>query len=206
MKIKRVLSLVVLMLAVAAVAHADSLTLATGLTADANLTTNGSNFTIVLTFTNTTGSNATVDNWSLQLFNPGTIAGGSFTSPLPSGWSDVLNSNGSNGTNDCKSGQQSGWLCASDGGVIGNAAVISAGGSLTFTFSGTVTGTTPLGTLDMQASGCPVAGTCGSNDNHGQWAVSQPMTTASVPEPASMLLLGSGLSALGLFGRRKFRK
>ena len=31
-------------------------------------------------------------------------------------------------------------------------------------------------------------------------------TPSTVPEPASMLLLGSGLSALGIFGRRKRRK
>ena len=31
-------------------------------------------------------------------------------------------------------------------------------------------------------------------------------SSTSVPEPASMALLGSGLSAFGVFGRRKFRK
>jgi hypothetical protein len=31
-------------------------------------------------------------------------------------------------------------------------------------------------------------------------------TTSSVPEPATLMLLGSGLLGLGFFGRRKFRK
>lgn len=40
----------------------------------------------------------------------------------------------------------------------------------------------------------------------GDVVISFGTTPTSVPEPASMLLLGSGLSALGFFSRRKLRK
>ena len=40
----------------------------------------------------------------------------------------------------------------------------------------------------------------------GDVVISFGTTPTSVPEPASMLLLGSGLSALGIFSRRKLRK
>lgn len=202
---KRVFCLAVLMLAVAAVAHADSLTLAPGLTANATLTTSGNTFNLVMTFSNTTGSNATINGWVLQTFNPGSITGGSFVS-LPTGWNFADNDKISNsGSGTCNQPNSiNGWLCTSDQGIDANAATIAAGGSLVFEFNGTFTGSvaTPL---DLMANGCTVAGTCDSN-NDNKWAVSTAMTSTQVPEPASTVLLGSGLSALGILGRRKFRR
>ena len=63
------------------------------------------------------------------------------------------------------------------------------------------------GSLVWYVAGLTEATIPNTFNGHGlsHWSLYNPGTT-TVPEPTTLLLLGSGLAALGVFGRRRFRK
>jgi PEP-CTERM motif len=223
----------ILMVMAAPQSQADTVNLgATGWDANANFSASSGNWTLTLSFVNTSGQTTDLNSFAIQLFNSGsnstftvssatlggqaaTITAGGGSGSASNSWEFFANDKLNNGsTPDCNTTSISGWMCADSyynnafhGSTI-NPLLIANGTTATFTFVGTYSGTTPIATLDLMASGCLVAGTCkldGGSSNTSKWAVSAPMGT-SVPEPSSMLMLGTGLASfLGVIRIRKRR-
>jgi hypothetical protein len=197
--------------AVAGLAKADSFDLGatagtpvTGWDATATLNASGGNFTLTFALDNTSSGAVTINSFALQLFNAAASENFSVTSatlngsPLGSPWEffdDTKVNNG--GTPTCTGNNNRGWLCADTarGGSISPMS-LATGTSDTFIFTGTYSGTTPVGAIDLMSSG-----TVG---NGSKWAISGTGTgTTSVPEPATLTLLGFGLLSVPFLRRKK---
>jgi hypothetical protein len=206
-----------------------TMTLKTGYnwTAGGDLSTSGGSsgtWTLAFNFNNNTGNIVDINSFAVQLFNANsgesfavnsaTLNGALITGVSTSGWEyfadDKLNNGG---TPDCSSNSVKGWLCADTGQGTLTPYMIGVGQSAMFVFSGTYANTSGIGSLDLMASGCVVAGTCQLDSkglspisNGNKWAVSGLMTTipvSPVPEPASLALLASGLLMVGTLLKRR---
>ncbi len=110
-------------------------------------------------------------------------------------------------TPDCSTNSVKGWICGDTGKPTLSPYSVANGTTAEFIITGTYSGTTPVSTLDLMASGCLVAGTCdldGGSNNNNKWAVSTGMGTGTtnVPEPGTSTLLMGGFLGLALLGRK----
>ena len=191
-----------------------SAVIATNLTASGSLTYGGGTFSGSLTFTNSSGTDQGLVAASLQLFGGGTT----ITSLVESGpplWTDFyFGGNQSNNGEACKLTGGSGWICADGftGGTLPfTMGVIPANGSLTFSFSGSYSGSSFISQLDLQADGCSTTadtfdakhGTINCTANKWAYSAGLPGTPGTVPEPGTLALLGSGLLGAGGIIRRR---
>ncbi|HTB93798.1 MAG TPA: PEP-CTERM sorting domain-containing protein [Candidatus Sulfotelmatobacter sp.] len=191
----------------------------TGWNANASLTTSGTTsgtWNLVVDFVNGTALNTDINSFAIQLFSAAGSESFSLSTATVNGsaslgnWEfftdDKLNNGG---TPDCSSNTVKGWICG-DTAVSSTLTpfVVAAGTTTEFIVTGTFSAPGGLiSSLDMMASGCENAGTCfldGGTSNGNKWAVSGTMGgTTAAPEPSSIMLLGSGLSFLGMVIRRR---
>jgi PEP-CTERM motif len=204
LKIATIATVLVVGLGMSQAAHADTMwNLATGLTADAAFSASGGTWALTMTFDNTSGFTATVNQFTLALFQPSnatspyfTIDSGSFAPGTA-----FFDSKGDNGQSTCAAdGTNKGWLCVQ----FTPAATLGAG-STSFSGSGTYADVSPLdgNTLDLISNGLT-----NNTDSTSKWAISAAGSpSTSVPEPGTMSMLLLGLLGLvGFAGISRLRK
>lgn len=177
-------------------------------TADLNADTTTHTYTLTFSGSNTLTTAATLNTFALQIFGTGSSADFTIGSGTPvANWTFIdgakINNSGSLGCPTSSPGT-AGWFCGT-ANTSADALSLSGLGSFSWSFSGTFADSAyPLSQLDLQANGLTGINADGSGGS--KWAVSQGMNSpASVPEPASLLLFGTGITALAPF-IRKFRK
>lgn len=195
LKLATIAAMLVIGLGTSQAAHADTMwNLATGLTGDAAFSASGGSWTLTMSFTNTLATTATVNQFTLALFQPGTKSDAPIfgISSLSAG-TGYFDSKGDNGTSTCSTaGKNRGWLCVDflPGGYN------LAPGTTTFSASGSYN--TNVGPLDASTLDLISNGLTDNTMEHSKWAISAAGTGTSVPEPGTMSLLLLGL--LGLVG------
>jgi hypothetical protein len=177
-------------------------------TADLNADTTTHTYTLTFSGSNMLTTAATLNTFALQIFGTGSSADFTIVSGTPvANWTFIdgakLNNSGSLGCPTSSQGT-AGWFCGT-ANTSADALSLSGLGSFSWSFSGTFADSAyPLSQLDLQANG--LTGINANGSGGSKWAVSQGMNSpASVPEPASLLLFGTGVTALAPF-IRKFRK
>jgi hypothetical protein len=171
-------------------------------TADLNANTSTHTYSLTFSGTNTLTTTATLNAFALQIFGNGSSADFAISnSPTVTYWSFADGTKINNSGPGCttSSNGTAGWFCGTADST-GHALSLAGNGSFSWTYTGTFANSAvPLSQLELMANGLY---------SDGKWAVSAPMTnsTSAVPEPASLMLFGTGISILAPFVRRKKAK
>lgn len=171
-------------------------------TADLNANTSTHTYSLTFSGKNTLSTAATLNTFALQIFGAGSGADFTIDSGSVPNWKLVegskINNSGSLGCPTSSPGT-AGWFCGT-ANTSADALALAGLGSFSWSFGGTFADSAfPLSQLDLMANGLY---------SNGKWTVSAPMTngTPAVPEPASLVLFGTGISLIAPFVRRKKTK
>jgi hypothetical protein len=143
-------------------------------------------FTLTVDTTGTTAPSAYLKAFGIKVTSQGDLASASLVSTNFTNYTFVPD--GSFNSSGCNSGSSAGFVCLQDSTSNPVGAVYTA------TFSVTTSGSFLLGTDEASVKAVFVK----SDGRFSGLQISQPITAqTAVPEPASLLLLGSGLAGIG---------